>query len=82
VLHNITLTIKRGGQTALVGGSGAGKTTLADLLHDFTDPTQYFSSMGLICEINTLRRRLAVVSQDTFIFNTSAENIACAMKGR
>jgi len=85
VLHNITLTIQQGQMTALVGGSGAGKTTLADLVPRFYDPIQgQILIDGVDCrefEINSLRRRVAVVSQDTFIFNTSVrENIAYAIK--
>ena len=78
VLNNITLTIERGQMTALVGASGAGKTTLADLVARFYDPT---AGQVLIdgvdlrqIEINSLRHKLAVVSQDTFIFNTSVRN--------
>lgn len=81
VLNNITLTIKRGQTTALVGGSGAGKTTLADLIPRFYDPLQghvFLDSVDLReFDIKTVRRRMAVVSQDTFIFNTSVyENIS------
>jgi len=64
--------------TALVGSSGAGKTTLADLLPRFYDPTQgkiLIDGVDLReLEINSLRRKLAVVSQDTFIFNTSVRD--------
>lgn len=78
VLHNITLTIKRGERTALVGASGAGKSTLADLIPRFYDPTQgkiLLDGVNLReFEINSLRRKMAVVSQDTFIFNTSVQN--------
>jgi subfamily B ATP-binding cassette protein MsbA len=78
VLHNITLTIKRGQMTALVGASGAGKTTLADLIPRFYDPTQgkiFIDGVDLReFEINSMRRKMAVVSQDTFIFNTSVWN--------
>jgi subfamily B ATP-binding cassette protein MsbA len=81
VLHDITLTIERGKMTALVGGSGAGKTTLADLIPRFYDPTQGQVLIDQIplqdLEINSLRRKMAVVSQDTFIFNNSVrQNIA------
>ena len=78
VLHNITLSIQRGQMTALVGASGAGKTTLADLIPRFYDPTQGKVLIDGIelrqFDINSLRRKLAVVSQDTFIFNTSVRN--------
>ncbi|AKG23268.1 heterocyst formation ABC transporter subunit HepA [Calothrix sp. 336/3] len=81
VLSGIKLTIERGKMTALVGGSGAGKTTLADLIPRFHDPTEghvFVDGVDLReYEINSLRRRMAVVSQDTFIFNASVwDNIA------
>lgn len=86
VLHEITLSIRRGETTALVGASGAGKTTLADLLPRFYDPTQgqiVIDGMDLReLEINSLRRRMAVVSQDTFIFHTTVkENIIYGVEG-
>lgn len=78
ILQNITLTIERGKMTALVGASGAGKTTLADLIPRFYDPTNgqvLIDGMNLReFNINSLRRKMAVVSQDTFIFNTSVRN--------
>ncbi|MGI8501326.1 MAG: heterocyst formation ABC transporter subunit HepA [Hassallia sp.] len=78
VLHNITLSIERGKTTALVGGSGAGKTTLADIVARFYDPTEgnvFIDGIDLRqFEINTLRHKMAIVSQDTFIFNTSIWN--------
>jgi ABC-type multidrug transport system fused ATPase/permease subunit len=78
VLHDITLTIKPGQMTALVGASGAGKTTLADLIPRFYDPTQgqiLIDGVDLReFEINSVRQKMAVVSQDTFIFNTSIRN--------
>lgn len=85
VLHNITLTIKRGQMTALVGASGAGKTTLVDLIPRFYEPTQgtvLIDGVNLQeFEINSLRQKLAFVSQDTFIFNTSVRNnIAYALE--
>ncbi|WP_193196064.1 heterocyst formation ABC transporter subunit HepA [Nostoc sp. MG11] len=75
VLHNITLTLEKGKMTALVGASGAGKTTLADLIPRFYDATEgniYIDEVDVRkFEINSLRHKIAVVSQDTFIFNTT-----------
>jgi ABC-type multidrug transport system fused ATPase/permease subunit len=86
ILENITLTIERGKMTALVGASGAGKTTLADLIPRFYDPTNgqvLIDGVDLReFDINSLRRKMAVVSQDTFIFNTSIrKNIAYGTEG-
>ncbi|MEA5528316.1 heterocyst formation ABC transporter subunit HepA [Dolichospermum sp. UHCC 0684] len=78
VLHNITLSIKQGEMTALIGSSGAGKTTLADLIprfHDATDGYIYIDEVDIRkFDINSLRSQIAVVSQNTFIFNTSVWN--------
>ena len=81
VLYNISLEIKKGQTTALVGSSGAGKTTLAALVPRFYDP-----QAGKILvdgvdvrsfDISSWRQKIAIVSQETFIFNASVrENIA------
>lgn len=80
VLKNVNLHLKKGTTLALVGASGAGKSTLADLLPRFYDP-----DMGRIkidgvdlkkLEVTSFRKRLGIVSQDTFLFNASVrENL-------
>ncbi|WP_036483558.1 heterocyst formation ABC transporter subunit HepA [Myxosarcina sp. GI1] len=85
VLKNITLSIEKGKTTALVGSSGAGKSTLADLIPRFYDPTSgeiLIDGVNLRrLEINSLRRRMAVVSQETFIFNNTVRyNIAYGLE--
>ncbi|WP_414528239.1 heterocyst formation ABC transporter subunit HepA [Nodularia chucula] len=78
VLNNITLSIEKGKTTALVGGTGAGKSTLIDLIPRFYDPTEGNVLIDGInirqFDIKSLRQKIAVVSQDTFIFNTSVRN--------
>ncbi|BAZ41162.1 ABC transporter, transmembrane region [Calothrix sp. NIES-4101] len=78
VLHNIKLSIERGKMTALVGQSGSGKSTLADLIARFYDPIEgqiFVDGIDLrMLDIKSYREKIAVVSQDTFIFNTSIRN--------
>jgi len=78
VLHNITLSIEQGQMIALVGETGGGKSTLADLMPRFYDPLEGHILIDGVdlqeFEIDSLRRKMAVVSQKTFIFNTSIRN--------
>jgi ATP-binding cassette, subfamily B, bacterial MsbA len=81
VLHNVKLSIERGKMTALVGQSGSGKSTLADLIARFYDPIEgqiFVDGVDLqMLDINSYREKMAIVSQDTFIFNASIrDNIA------
>lgn len=86
VLQGISLTIDQGKMTAIVGASGAGKSTLVDLIPRFYDPTHGQVRLDGTdlreFEIQSVRRKIAIVSQDTFIFNASVwENIAYGLKG-
>ena len=80
-LHGINLNIKAGTTTAIVGRSGAGKTTLALLLLRFYDPDKGRITWDGIDLRNaqraSLRKRTALILQDTTLFNrTISENIA------
>jgi subfamily B ATP-binding cassette protein MsbA len=81
VLNNVNLTTEAGQCIALVGSSGAGKTTLVNLIPRFYDAT------GGVIELNgkntrdytlhSLRKRIGIVTQQTILFNRSVgENIA------
>ncbi len=79
-IQGLTLEVARGEVVALVGPSGAGKTTLASLLPRFYDPQegQILIDGRDIREwsLLSLRRQVAVVSQETFLFNdTVAANL-------
>ena len=80
VLHHIALTIPKGKTVALVGQSGAGKTTLADLLMRFYDVTGGQILMDGVpvnqYKVTDYRRLFALVSQDVMLFNdTLFQNI-------
>ncbi len=80
-LCGIDLEIPRGHTVALVGTSGAGKSSIADLLVGLYSPTRGKilidgNEMGNL-DLISWQQHLGVVSQDTFLFNASiAENIA------
>jgi ATP-binding cassette subfamily B protein/subfamily B ATP-binding cassette protein MsbA len=80
-LTDINLTFSKGETVALVGSSGAGKSSIADLLAGLYDPTEgeiLVDGANLNAfDLAGWQQRLGVVSQDTFLFNASiADNIA------
>jgi ATP-binding cassette subfamily B protein len=86
VLENVSLDIKSGESIALVGSSGAGKTTLCSLI-----PRFYELGSGKILldgmdiqkmDLITLRRNIGLIAQDVYLFNgTVTENIAYGKPG-
>jgi subfamily B ATP-binding cassette protein MsbA len=84
VLQNINLKIEKGKTIALVGPSGGGKSTLADLIPRFYDPAQGEVLLDGIpitdYEIESLRKQMGVVTQESILFNDSIfNNIAFGM---
>ena len=82
-LADVTLTVRPGETLALVGPSGAGKTTIAHLFMRFWDPSE--GTVRLDGEdvrdwtLDALRARIALVAQDTYLFNdTLRANILIA----
>ena len=78
VLTSINLTIRRGEIVAVVGKSGAGKSTLASLILRFHDVSQGRITIdgSDLREVTqaSVRGQIALVSQDTFLFNDTVRN--------
>ncbi|SFJ91433.1 ATP-binding cassette, subfamily B [Halobacillus dabanensis] len=79
-LHDINLEMKQGETVALVGHTGSGKSTIANLVSRFYDPTKGSVKIDGVdlkdATIDSVRQQISVVLQDTFIFSgTIMENI-------
>jgi ATP-binding cassette, subfamily B, bacterial len=78
VLHDVTLDIAPGETFALVGATGAGKSTIAKLVTRFYDPTQGTVSIDghdlRDVTLESLRRQLGVVPQEAFLFAGSVRS--------
>lgn len=84
VLRDINITIEKGKTIALVGASGGGKSTLADLIPRFYDPTEGQVLLDGIplpdYELDSLRQVMGIVTQESILFNdTIFNNIAFGM---
>ncbi|MGM9646702.1 MAG: ABC transporter ATP-binding protein [Eubacteriales bacterium] len=80
ILHDISLTVKKGETVAIVGPTGGGKTTLISLLMRFYDPQSGEISIdgqnAYTTRMEDVRRAYAMVLQDTWLFGgTIAENL-------
>ena len=80
VLKDISFNMDKGTMTALVGSSGAGKSTVADLIPRFYDVVEGSVTIDGVdirdIELNSLRMLMGIVSQETILFNdTLGSNI-------
>jgi ATP-binding cassette, subfamily B, bacterial MsbA len=87
VLKNINLKIRAGEVVALVGVSGVGKSTLADLIPRFYDVTEGRITLDGVnireLSLESLRAQIGIVAQHTFLFNdTVRNNIAYGQPGK
>ncbi|ALM84482.1 ABC transporter ATP-binding protein [Bordetella sp. N] len=85
-LRELTFSVPAGATVALVGASGAGKSTVANLMLRFWDPQSGSVKLDGVdlrqLNLDALRERVALVSQDTYLFNdTLAANIRLARPG-
>ena len=81
VLKNVSFSISKGSVVALVGSSGAGKSTIADLIPRFYDTTSGYVKIDgediREIKLESLRRMMGIVSQEIILFNdTVKQNIA------
>ena len=85
VLKDVSFNMKKGTVTALVGSSGAGKSTIADLIPRFYDVVGGSVTIDGVdikdIEIKSLRRLMGIVSQETILFNdTIGSNIKYGLR--
>jgi ATP-binding cassette subfamily B protein len=85
-LSHVSIRIAPGERLALVGPTGAGKSTLAKLLSRLYDPTEGYVTFGevdlRVASTASLRERIVVVPQEGFLFGgTIADNIRIARPG-
>jgi len=83
VMENFSLTLPQGKVTALVGHTGAGKTTLANLMLRYYDVTGGRVTLGGVdvrdFDLGELRQQIGLVAQEPFLFNgTVADNMLLA----
>ena len=75
ILNNLNFKLEAGKITAIVGQSGAGKTTIANLIARFYDPVNgdvYIGGVNLKkCNPNEIRKNISMVSQQTYLFHGS-----------
>lgn len=75
ILNNLNFKLEAGKITAIVGQSGAGKTTIANLIARFYDPVNgdvYIGGFNLKnCNPNEIRKNISMVSQQTYLFHGS-----------
>src|SRR5215475_1995559 len=86
VLHDISLVVNKGDMVAFVGMSGAGESTLADLIPRFHDVTSGRISIDGVdirdYTLASLRAQIGIVTQETILFNdTVANNIGYGKPG-
>lgn len=78
ILKNLNLTIPKGKSIALVGASGAGKSTIVDLIPRFYDPTEGGVLIDNIdirqFRLADLRNLMGIVTQEALLFNDTIEN--------
>jgi len=78
VLKDINLTIKKGERVALVGSSGGGKSTLADLIprfHELKSGSITIDGQDIAgMDLKSLRKMMGIVTQDAILFNDTAAN--------
>jgi ATP-binding cassette, subfamily B, multidrug efflux pump len=85
-LKNVSFSVNKGEKLAIIGRTGSGKTTIADLLvrmYDVTEGGIKIDGKDIkTFNLNVLRQRIGYVSQDVFLFSdTVSDNIAFGKKG-